>query len=83
MYTRDMVAGFQEMHRLKKDKFPGGFDERFKQVFGQKAPHRSTYYDQLKKWNLAEQSVRDAATVAKRNSAGHWSTFSKANPLKK
>jgi hypothetical protein len=78
-----MVAGFQEMHHLKKEKFPGGFEERFKQVFGQPAPRRSTYYDQLKKWNLVEQSVRDTATVAERNSAGHWSTFSKAIPLKK
>jgi len=77
-----MVAGFQEMHRLKKEKLPGGFEERFKQVFGQKAPRRSTYHDQLKKWNLAEQSDRDAATVAKRNSSGHWSAFSKGIPLR-
>lgn len=83
MYTRDMVAGFLEMQRLKKKKHPGGFEERFQQVFGQRAPRRSTYYDQVKKWNVAEQSVRDAATIAKRNSSGHWSTFSKANPLKK
>jgi len=82
MYTRDMVAGFQEMSRLKKSKFPGGFQGRFERVFGQKAPNRSTYHDQLKRWNLAEQSARDAATVAERNSAGHWSAFSKANPLK-
>lgn len=82
MYTRDMVAGFQEMHRLKKDKFPGGFEGHFEHVFGQKAPHRSTYHDQLKKWNLVKQSVRDAAAVAKRNSAGHWSTFSKVIPLR-
>jgi hypothetical protein len=77
-----MVTGFQEMNRLKKLKFPGGFQGRFEKVFCQKAPNRSTYHDQLKRWNLAEQSVRDAATVAERNSAGHWSTFSKANPLK-
>jgi hypothetical protein len=83
MYTRDMVAGILEMKRLKKDKFPGGFEKCFKQVFGQNPPHRSTYYDQVKKWNLVEQSVRDAATVAPRNSSGHWSTFSKAIPLKK
>ena len=82
MYARDMVAGFQEMNRLKKLKFPGGFQARFEKVFRQKAPNRSTYHDQLKRWNLAEQPARDAATVAERNSAGHWSTFSKANPLK-
>ena len=78
-----MVAGFQEMHRLKLEKFPGGFEGRFKQVFKQKAPRRSTYHDQLRKWNLAEQSQRDAAAIAKRNSAGHWSTFSRTIPLKK
>ena len=83
MYTRDMVAGFQEMSRLKKFKFPGTFQGRFERVFGQKAPNRSTYHDQLKRWNIVEQSVRDAATVAERNSAGHWSTISKAVPLKK
>jgi hypothetical protein len=83
MYARDMAAGFLEMNRLKKLRFPGGFRGRFERVFGQKAPNRSTYCDQLKRWNLAEQSVRDAATVAERNSAGHWSTISKANPLKK
>ena len=43
MYTRDMVAGFQEMHRLKLEKFPGGFEGCFQQVFKQKAPRRSTY----------------------------------------
>ena len=59
-----MAAGFQEMNRLKKVKFPGGFQGRFERVFGQKAPNWSTYYDQLKRWNLAEQSVRDTATVA-------------------
>jgi len=83
MYARDMAAGFQEMNRLKKLKFPGGFQGRFERVFGQKAPNRSTYCDQLKRWNLTEQSVRDAATIAERNSAGHWSIISKANPLKK
>jgi hypothetical protein len=60
-----------------------GFKVALKEFFGQKAPNRSTYCDQLKRWNLAEQSVCDAATVAERNSAGHWSTISKANPLKK
>ena len=70
------------MHRLKQDKFPGGFEGCFKQVFGQKAPHRSMYHDQVKKWNLVSQSVCDAATVAERNSAGHWSTFSKEIPLR-
>ena len=83
MYARDMAAGFQEMDRLKKVKFPGGFQARFEKVFRQKAPNRSTYHDQLKRWNIVEKSVRDAATVAERNSAGHWSTISKAVPLKK
>ena len=59
-----MAAGFQEMNRLKKVKLPGGFQGHFERVFGQKAPNRSTYHDQLKRWNLAEQSVRDTATVA-------------------
>ena len=83
MYARDMAAGFQEMERLKDAKFPGGFEGRFERVFGQKAPNRSTYHDQLKRWNLLEQSARDAATVAERNSAGHWSNITKAIPLKK
>ena len=78
-----MAAGFQEMDRLKKAKFPGGFKGCSEKVFGQKAPNRSTYHDQLKRWNLMEQSVRDAATIAEQNSAGHWSTISKAIPLKK
>lgn len=83
MYARDMAFGFQEMDRLKKAKFPGGFQARFEKKIGQKAPNRSTYHDQLKRWNLVEQSVRDAATVAERNSAGHWSRISKGMPLKK
>jgi hypothetical protein len=82
MYARDMAAGFQEMDRLKKVKYPGGFQAHFERVFHQKAPNRSTYHDQLKRWNLVEQCVHDAATVAERNSAGHWSTISKANTLK-
>jgi len=64
-----MVAGFREMQRLKKAKFPGGFEGRFERAFSQKPPRRSIYHDQIKKWNLVEQSVRDAATAAKRNSA--------------
>ena len=83
MYLRDMAAGFLEMDRLKKLRFLGGFQGCFEKVFGQKAPNRSTYHDQLKRWNLVAQSVRDAATVAERNSAGHWSSISKTIPLKK
>ncbi|KAF8801528.1 hypothetical protein BYT27DRAFT_7261857 [Phlegmacium glaucopus] len=81
MYVIDMVYGFRQMDELKR-LGNGKFDKRFCEVFKQDTPKTNTYHDQVRKWNSAPPALRDAALKAGRTSAGHWSLFSKAIPLK-
>lgn len=76
-----MVHGFRKMDELLK-RGGGTFKDRFFKVFGQEAPRPSTYHDQVRRWKRARPSLRSAALASGRTSAGHWSEFARAVPLK-
>ncbi|KAF9550191.1 hypothetical protein CPC08DRAFT_768947 [Agrocybe pediades] len=80
MYVIDIVYGFRRMAELLAQK-KGNYEEHFMAVFNQPAPRTSTYHDQVKKWNIAPESLRNQYIEANQSSKGHWSVFAAKVPL--
>jgi hypothetical protein len=73
-YVVDIVHGWDKINKRKRQR---GFTvgKAFEAYFG-KPFHRSTYYDQVTKWEESlTQEQRDSALVARRTHRGVWSSL--------